>query len=46
MVRGPLYMHVLLGLTDDPEALSVDTVVDGAVEVFLRAYGPDSRPAA
>jgi AcrR family transcriptional regulator len=46
MVRGPLYMQVLLGITNDPESLSVDTVVDGAVEVFLRAYGPDSRPAA
>ncbi|MBI2254858.1 MAG: TetR/AcrR family transcriptional regulator [Proteobacteria bacterium] len=46
MVRGPLYMQVLLGITDDPESLSVDTVVDGAVEVFLRAYGPASRPAA
>lgn len=46
MVRGPLYMQVLLGIVDDPESLSVDTVVDGAVEVFLRAYGPNSQPAA
>ncbi|WP_374381336.1 TetR/AcrR family transcriptional regulator [Dongia sp.] len=46
MVRGPLYMPFLLGLGDDPETLRTDTVVEGAVEVFLRAYGPDVRPAA
>ncbi len=45
MVRGPLYMQVLLDLQDDPDALQTDMVVDGAVEVFLRSYGPDSHPA-
>jgi len=46
MVRGPLYMPVLLGVSDGPDTLSVDRVVNGAVEVFLRAYGPDSRQAS
>jgi hypothetical protein len=46
MVRGPLYMQVLLNVQDDPDALQVDTVVNGAVEVFLRSYGPNSQPAA
>jgi|JI10StandDraft_1071094.scaffolds.fasta_scaffold133495_2 TetR/AcrR family transcriptional repressor of mexJK operon len=45
MVRGPLYMQVLLGLKDDPDLLDVDTVVDGAVEVFLRSYGADAKRA-
>lgn len=40
MVRGPLYMQVLLDLKDDLEALSAETVIAGAVEVFMRAYGP------
>nr|WP_298686733.1 TetR/AcrR family transcriptional regulator [uncultured Dongia sp.] len=40
MVRGPLYMKVLLDLKDDPDLLDTNTVVDGAVEVFLRSYGP------
>lgn len=39
MVRGPLYMRSLLDVSDGPDALSVDTVVDGAVDVFMRAYG-------
>jgi TetR/AcrR family transcriptional repressor of mexJK operon len=46
MVRGPLYMQVLLNLQDDPDSLSADAVINGAVEVFLRSYGPDSRPAS
>ena len=45
MVRGPLYMQVLLGLKDDPDLLDVDTVVDGAVEVFLRSYGAGATKA-
>ncbi|WP_374307241.1 TetR/AcrR family transcriptional regulator [Dongia sp.] len=45
MVRGPLYMQVLLNVQDDPDALQVDVVVNGAVEVFLRSYGPNSQPA-
>lgn len=45
MVRGPLYMQVLLNVQDDPDALQVDAVVNGAVEVFLRSYGPNSQPA-
>lgn len=43
MVRGPLYMPVLLGLLDDPDTLSVETVVSGAVDVFLRSYGPNRK---
>lgn len=46
MVRGPLYMQVLLDLRDDPDSLQADTVIDGAVEVFLRSYGPNSQPAS
>lgn len=42
LVRGPLYMQVLLDLKDDPDSLSADTVIDGAVQVFMRSYGPES----
>lgn len=38
MVRGPLYMQVLLN-TPDPESPDADTVVHGAVEMFLRSFG-------
>lgn len=41
MVRGPLYMQVLLDLPDEPDLLKADTVINGAVEVFMRSYGPD-----
>jgi TetR/AcrR family transcriptional regulator, mexJK operon transcriptional repressor len=40
MIRGPLYMQLLLGLQDDPDALPADTVIEGAVEIFMRSYGP------
>lgn len=42
LVRGPLYMQVLLDLKDDPDLLDADTVINGAVEVFMRSYGPES----
>lgn len=42
MIRGPLYMQMLLNLPDDQELLSADVVIEGAVEVFMRSYGPDA----
>lgn len=38
MVRGPLYMQVLLDC-HDPENPDAETVVNGAVEMFLRSFG-------
>ncbi len=46
MVRMPLYMQSLLGFEKDVDAWDPKIVVEGAVEVFLRAYGPESKPAA
>lgn len=41
MVRGPLYIQVLLDC-DDPESPDADTVVNGAVEMFLRSFGVEA----
>jgi TetR/AcrR family transcriptional repressor of mexJK operon len=40
MVRGPLYLQVLLDYPD-PEAPDAETVVAAAVDMFLRRYGAD-----
>jgi TetR/AcrR family transcriptional regulator, mexJK operon transcriptional repressor len=42
MVHGADHLRRLLDL-DDPKAPDVDRIIDSAVEVFLRAYGPADR---
>jgi TetR/AcrR family transcriptional repressor of mexJK operon len=40
MVRGPLYLQVLLDCPD-PEAPDAEAVVNGAVEIFMRSLGTE-----
>lgn len=42
MVRGPLYLQVLLDCPD-PEAPDAETVVNGAVEIFMRSMGHEEK---
>lgn len=42
MVRGPLYMPVLLNY-EDPDVPDADAVIDGAVEMFLAKHAAPGR---
>jgi TetR/AcrR family transcriptional regulator, mexJK operon transcriptional repressor len=42
MVHGADHLRRLLGV-DDPKAPDVDQIVESAVEIFLKAYGPADR---
>lgn len=43
MVHGADHLRRLLGI-EDPAAPDVDRIVESAVEIFLKAYGPADRP--
>lgn len=42
MVRGPLYMQVLLDCPD-PDVPGADAIIDGAVDMFLQSHGVPER---
>jgi AefR-like transcriptional repressor, C-terminal domain len=39
MIRGDLYMRRLFGIADAEVGITEKQTIDGAVEVFWRAYG-------
>jgi AcrR family transcriptional regulator len=45
MVKGPVHMRLSLGVGHRPTAADIEAVVDSAVAVFLRGYGPSPGEA-